>query len=53
MPRASDPVLKELARRVCVARERAGLTQEAVAARASIDYKRYQRIEQGVVNPTI
>jgi transcriptional regulator with XRE-family HTH domain len=53
VPPASDPVLKELARRIRSARESAGLTQEVVAARSGIDYKRYQRIEHGVVNATV
>jgi transcriptional regulator with XRE-family HTH domain len=53
VPHAGDPLLKELATRIRAARERAGLTQEAVAARAGIDYKRYQRIEQGSVNATV
>jgi transcriptional regulator with XRE-family HTH domain len=30
-----------------------GLTQEDAAARAGIDYKRYQRVEAGEVNVTI
>lgn len=30
----------------------ADLSQESAAARAGIDYKRWQRLEQGVVNPT-
>lgn len=50
---ARDPVLKELSDRLRAAREHANLTQEQVAARAGIDYKRYQRIEQGVVNATV
>ncbi|MBI4700813.1 MAG: helix-turn-helix transcriptional regulator [Deltaproteobacteria bacterium] len=29
------------------------MTQEAAAAAAGIDYKRWQRIEQGAVNPTV
>ena len=53
---AQDPLLeiqRELARRIRDAREDAGLTQEEVASDASIDYKRYQRIESGVVNLTV
>jgi len=46
-------VLKELGSRIRAAREAAGFTQEAVAARCGIDYKRYQRLEQGAVNTTI
>lgn len=50
---AVGPVLREVGRRVRLAREAAGLTQEAAAAAAGIDYKRWQRIEQGAVNPTV
>lgn len=35
------------------ARERAELTQEEAAAAADIDYKRWQRLELGTVNPTV
>ncbi len=45
--------MKELGRRIRAARAKAGLTQEAVASRTGIDYKRYQRLEQGAVNATI
>jgi transcriptional regulator with XRE-family HTH domain len=34
-------------------RRAAKLTQETVAASSGIDHKRYQRLEQGVVNPTV
>jgi transcriptional regulator with XRE-family HTH domain len=44
--------LRELAERLRSARNRAGLTQEALAARADVDYRRYQRLEQGRVNAT-
>lgn len=53
MGRAQDAILRELGRRIRAARAKAGLTQEAVASRTGIDYKRYQRLEQGVVNATI
>lgn len=46
-------VLRLLGRNVRAARVTAGLTQEAAAARARIDYKRWQRIEQGSVNVTV
>lgn len=42
-----------MALRVRRARERAGLTQEAAASAAGIDYKRYQRLEAGTVNATM
>ncbi len=55
MTRPATPVSvqREIGRRVRSARERAGLTQEDAAAAARIDYKRWQRLEQGTVNPTI
>jgi transcriptional regulator with XRE-family HTH domain len=46
-------IFRELGVRVRRAREQAGLTQEDAAARARIDYKRYQRLEAGSVNATI
>lgn len=46
-------VLKELGAKIRLAREAGGFTQETIAARSGIDYKRYQRLEQGSVNPTI
>jgi transcriptional regulator with XRE-family HTH domain len=46
-------VLRELGQRLRSAREAAGLTQEEAAHKAGIDYKRWQRLEQGTVNPTI
>jgi transcriptional regulator with XRE-family HTH domain len=39
--------------RIRAQRELLGLTQEEAASRAAIDYKRWQRLEQGVVNPTV
>lgn len=46
-------LLREVGSRVRVVRDAAGMTQEAAAARAGIDYKRWQRLEQGAVNATI
>jgi len=46
-------VQRELGRCVRRARLAAGLTQEAAAARAGIDYKRWQRLEEGTVNATV
>ncbi len=51
--RAASAVQREVGRRVRRAREAAKLTQEAAAHRAGIDYKRWQRIEQGTVNLTL
>jgi len=48
-----DRVQREIGRRVRAARLRAGMTQEAAAGEAGIDYKRWQRIETGEVNCTI
>lgn len=48
-----DRVQREIGRRVRAARLRAGMTQEAAAANAGIDYKRWQRIELGQTNCTI
>lgn len=46
-------VLLELAERLKAARAAADMTQEAVAAKAGIDHRRYQRLEQGTSNTTI
>ena len=46
-------VQKEIGRRIRNARVAAGLTQEAAAAAAGIDAKRWQRLEQGGVNATV
>ena len=46
-------VLREIGRRIRDARVAAGLSQEAAAARAGIDSKRWQRIERGAVNATV
>lgn len=55
MARAKSPerVLRELGRRIRAARINAGITQEAAAHAADIDYKRWQRIESGSVNLTV
>lgn len=50
---AERRLLKELAGRIKRQRLASGLTQEAAAARAGIDYKRYQRLEAGGVNATM
>jgi transcriptional regulator with XRE-family HTH domain len=46
-------IQRELGAKIRRARTLAGLTQEAVAAASGIDYKRYQRLEQGTVNATV
>jgi transcriptional regulator with XRE-family HTH domain len=44
--------LRDIGACVRAARIRASLSQEAAAARAGIDYKRWQQIEGGRVNAT-
>jgi transcriptional regulator with XRE-family HTH domain len=39
--------------RIQRARVAAGLTQEQAASDSAIDYKRWQRLEEGSVNPTV
>lgn len=46
-------VLRGLGARIRTARIDAGLSQEQAAAQAAIDYKRWQRLEEGSVNPTV
>lgn len=46
-------VLTELGEKIRRARIAADLTQEDAAHKSGIDYKRWQRLEQGAVNPTI
>ena len=44
---------REIGRRIQDARTRAGMTQEDAAAAAGIDWRRWQRLENGTVNPTV
>jgi transcriptional regulator with XRE-family HTH domain len=44
---------REIGRRIQAARSRAGLTQAEAAAAAEIDWRRWQRLENGAVNPTV
>jgi len=46
-------ILREIGRRIQTRRAAAGLTQEAAAAKAGIDYKRWQKLEMGEVNATV
>lgn len=46
-------LLPEIGGRLRAARELRGLTQEEAAHAAGIDYKRWQRLERGAVNPTV
>jgi transcriptional regulator with XRE-family HTH domain len=48
-----EPVLRELGMRIRAARNLVGRTQEDTAAKAGIDYKRYQNVELGLVNVTM
>jgi len=52
---AEDPedVIQHVGRRIAELRERAGLTQAAVAERLSTTIPNYQRIEHGMQNVTI
>ena len=54
--RASPQVeksLRRLGRQIRTLRRSAGLTQEAAAERAKLDYKHYQAIESGSSNVTV
>jgi transcriptional regulator with XRE-family HTH domain len=46
-------LLRAIGRRIAEARAAAGLTQEDAAHASGIPYKRWQRLEQGGVNPTV
>jgi transcriptional regulator with XRE-family HTH domain len=46
-------VQKQVGRRLRAARLAAGMTQEKAAAAASVDYKRYQSLESGLINATL
>jgi transcriptional regulator with XRE-family HTH domain len=46
-------ILRELGLRIQRARVTGGLTQEQAASDSGIDYKRWQRLEEGSVNPTV
>lgn len=50
---AFETIQRVLGRRIHHVRIAKGLSQEAAAARAQIDYKRWQRIEAGEVNCTV
>ena len=52
-PALLPQIQREVGRRVREARVAADLSQEEAAAKAGIDYKRYQRIELGAVNVTL
>lgn len=52
-PSEFSEILRELGLRIQQARITAGLTQEQAASDAGIDYKRWQRLEDGSVNPTV
>lgn len=49
----SERVQRELGKCIRAARVEAGLSQEEAATLAGIDYKRWQRLEQGTVNATV
>jgi len=51
--RQAAEVQRGVGRRIRAARIAAALTQEQAAAKAEIDYKRWQRLELGTVNATL
>ena len=53
MLRGYHDVLEGLGQRVRTARLKAGMTQENAAAEAEIDWRRWQRIEEGKANVTV
>jgi transcriptional regulator with XRE-family HTH domain len=53
VPVSVEDLQKEIGRRIRDARISADLTQEAAALSCGMDYKRFQRLELGAVNPTI
>jgi DNA-binding XRE family transcriptional regulator len=52
-PSEFTEILRELGLRIQRARVSGGLTQEQAASDSGIDYKRWQRLEEGSVNPTV
>lgn len=50
---ATDAVQAEIGQRIRMARSALGISQEAAAAEAGIEPKRYQRLELGSVNATL
>ena len=52
-PSEFTEILRELGLRIQRARVTARLTQEQAASDSGIDYKRWQRLEEGSVNPTV
>lgn len=53
MRTSETAIQREVGRRIQAARARADLSQAEVARASGIDFRRYQRLEQGRVNPTI
>lgn len=52
MPSTLKRATKELAARIKAARLAGGLTQEGLAAKTGIPYRRYQALESGTANTT-
>jgi transcriptional regulator with XRE-family HTH domain len=50
---AEQDLQREIGRRIRRARLALDLTQEAAAARADLDWRRWQRLEAGEVNATV
>ena len=53
MRQSEAAILTDIGRRIRAARLAVGITQEQAAASSGIDHKRWQRLEQGAVNPTV
>lgn len=51
--RAYGELLAEVGRRIRGARIKAGITQEEAAHAAGMDWRRWQRLEEGTVNATL
>lgn len=52
MPSTVKRATRELAARIKAARVAGGLTQESLAAKTGIAYRRYQALESGTANTT-
>ena len=52
MPSSAKRATRELGARLKAARLTSGLSQEALAAKAGIAYRRYQTLESGTANTT-
>ena len=46
-------LLTQIGKKIKIAREKTGFTQEQVAEKAGVHVSYYSRIERGVVNPSV